>query len=554
MADEFVHAVDTETFSYVFDWASLLALGPLDNLGTDSVFGLRLLALPKKSSIRTELPGVYAVNESQEASVDQVHLPMLVSMKDAGQPDMIAYAFKLAGSPQPKVYVAAVPASLRISADKWVDDSKETQLLKMDVIKGFNNIKNVDGNSMQSTTDEWMKEHSVIFNGDKMPHSVKLCKSWGNAPNLFGKNVPHIIDKATLLLRRSAKVAAGASPLRRGTTGRSSRQKSSEDNHGAERDALAPQIETLEKAKEVLMANAKYYNMPLRHRIMEASFEVCENGDVEIGGLEKFITDATKLKGCPKQFGSELLGLKKSEIIKSLAVHAADPLAPSSPMLRPHTPPSPKSPPQPPPQPPSTKPAAAAADLQNEEEQSPHRPFEDLGGGLLGDESEQEPDKEPAPAAANADQPDVVVSPGSERQLRDRSALTRKSQPESPIEPPKVPKPHPSKPKSTSKPHKPAAAAKASKEKPEKRKYTKSDRWYEVHGGKAARSMTAAGTGKVRFEAIDVDEDDEGDFHVSARREQPGGALAAGMLVCPDLNRACLTAALLCSLYAIRNA
>ena len=34
MANEYVHAVDTEAYSYVFDWASLVALGHVDSVAS----------------------------------------------------------------------------------------------------------------------------------------------------------------------------------------------------------------------------------------------------------------------------------------------------------------------------------------------------------------------------------------------------------------------------------------------------------------------------------------------------------------------------------------
>ena len=34
---------------------------------------------------------------------------------------------------------------------------------------------------------------------------------------------------------------------------------------------------------------SKYYNLPMRHRILETTFEVLENGEIAIKGLDDFI-------------------------------------------------------------------------------------------------------------------------------------------------------------------------------------------------------------------------------------------------------------------------
>ena len=511
MANEYVHAVDTEAYSYVFDWASLVALGHVDSIGADRVYGLRMLALPKASSTRTGIPGVFAVNEcttEEEVGVQQIQLPMLVAMKDKGAPDMIAYSFKLAGTPEPKLYVAAVPAALQISADKWVCDIKDAQLLKMNVLDGFKTIKNNDGNNMVAACDEWLKHHAQLFRGDKLPKSIKACKAWGNSPTLFGKNLAPIFDHATLLTRKAAKSASGVPSLQKRAQRSAGRNaKSTEDNTNAERDLLSGQIDSLEKARAAMEKKSKYYNLPLRHRILETTFEVLENGEVAIKGLEDFIKELSAVKPAPPgRIGTDLRALQqRADILKPLALHSVPAIAPSSPMLREpveQPPPLPPPPPEPDlPEPPNQTEQQANPNEQQEsggEEEFPVVPESDSGDPSAQQEERDDTPPKPRKGAVEVRSPSM--------NLRDRAAIAAKQAAAKDVGSPNLEPPAGTKPKPPKKPVKPAGKQPAESSEPavrKKREYHRSDRWWSSHGAKLA------GRGGRPDKSINVDAIDE---------------------------------------------
>ena len=538
MANEYVHAVDTEAYSYVFDWASLVALGHVDSVGLDRVYGLRMLALPKASSTRTGIPGVFAVNEcttEEDVGVQQIQLPMLVAMKDKGAPDMIAYAFKLAGTPEPKLYVAAVPAALQISADKWVCDIKDAQLLKMNVLDGFKTIKNNDGNNMVAACDEWLKHHAQLFRGDKLPKSIKACKGWGNSPTLFGKNLAPIFDHATLLTRKAAKSASGAPSLQKRAQRSAARNaKSTEDNTNAERDLLLGQIDTLEKARAAMEKKSKYYNLPMRHRILETTFEVLENGEISIKGLDDFIKDLSTVKPAPPgQIGTDLRALQqRADILKPLALHSVPAIGPSSPMLR-----EPVE--QPPPLPPPSKPVlpeppneTAQANANERGEQQDSSGEEEYPDDQESDSALHPPDQQgerddssPKPRKGSVE----VRSPSMN--LRDRAAIAAK-QAAKDVGSPNLEPPAGTKPKPPKKPVKPAGKQPAESSEPagktKKREYHKSDRWWSSHGAKLARR---GGRPDKAIHVESIDEDAE-EAPVAPRGEKTGGVCLPAFQPC----------------------
>ena len=522
--ENLAHIIDMEKYNYVFDWASLLALGGVDAVCPDTAFGLRALQLPLGCSMRTNIPGTFAVNaaiaavDDGELGVETLQLPMLVSLKDEGIPDMIAYSFKLAGAPEPKLYVAAVPSNLKIDSKTWVSDTNDTVLYKMDVVRGFKVLPKSSGNNMSAVVDEWLKNKATLFQMKLLPKSVNGCRNWGSSPWTFEKNVDTIISGAELAFRRATKEASGASSLR-GSRSKGPPAKSKEDNGAAEGAELAPHLLFLHDAKKKLQDKAPFYNLPLRYRIMDLNFSIADD-KVVIEDMDDFMHKLSKEKSLPAQIGAELQQLREdTNFFRPIATHAAPQLSCSSPMLRPSTPKLPAKSKSVPALPDSADESPKSnADSPIRADNSPLRQ-EEVPGGLLGDEDDSLREVE-SPA---------LPSGGSDRRMRPRKpavaaespaaanggkqAPKRQKTDDSSVKPPQSSK------RSSGKPPKPPQSKQSQPlPPPARRTYRKSAAWWAVHGAKLREK------GKTPIDSIDLGLLDDEEKGLEVAKQEPPAA------------------------------
>ena len=270
---------------YRFDWAALVAIdaeSPRD--GTSR--SLRVFGFPGRFSAGIGLPAHYLVNTNcAPLGVQVMLLPAIATFKDASVPDRLGITWKLSSSTN--VYLETLSLPLCISRSKetgvevWRKES-DAMVTRLSMLKCITAIEDQDGSAMEKQVNKWLANHSPRMKALGIK-SIRDARSWSSSGR-FSKNVPKIIDQATLQLRKACKAASG------GASASSSTSKATKESNVAELAAVDLCCKELEAVRAELLLKAPSYDQPLGSRIIECPLETKDpSGAVDTAVLYELV-------------------------------------------------------------------------------------------------------------------------------------------------------------------------------------------------------------------------------------------------------------------------
>ena len=163
----------------------------------------------------------------------------------------------------------------------WRKES-DAMVTRLSMLKCITAIEDQDGSAMEKQVNKWLANHSPRMKALGIK-SIRDARSWSSSGR-FSKNVPKIIDQATLQLRKACKAASG------GASASSSTSKATKESNVAELAAVDLCCKELEAVRAELLLKAPSYDQPLGSRIIECPLETKDpSGAVDTAVLYELV-------------------------------------------------------------------------------------------------------------------------------------------------------------------------------------------------------------------------------------------------------------------------